>query len=144
MRRRRDGQIFCAKVFYKGVQIKRGDANEWNEIKYLKELRHVNVVQLEEYFDEEERIVIVCEYLEVNLYDILKCYKRLPESDVKTIARTLFGLLCHLAQRDIVHGDLVLQNLMLKSDDDPYTNLKMVDFNTCDTEKSRATLRKIT
>jgi len=39
VKRLRDGGIYCAKVFNKSASIKRGDANEHLEIKYLKHFR---------------------------------------------------------------------------------------------------------
>ncbi|KAL4472451.1 hypothetical protein ABPG74_018400 [Tetrahymena malaccensis] len=139
-----DNKVYCAKIFYKNVDIKRGDANEQNEIKYLKKLKHSNIVTIIEYFDDDEKIVIITEYLEITLYDVLKCYKKLSEQDVKVIAKTIFIILDHLQKHNLVHGDLVLQNFMLKKEDDQFDSLKMIDFNTVDTEENRSSIKKIT
>ena len=56
----------------------------------------------------------------------------------------ILKLLSIFEREGLVHGDLILQNFMLKREDDPFELLKMVDFNTIDTESNRKGCHQLT
>ncbi|CAD8145385.1 unnamed protein product [Paramecium pentaurelia] len=95
------------------------------EVKVLRLLRHLNIVELKEAFKRKGRIYLVFEYVERNLLEVLETSPNGLEP--LYIKKTIFQLLkaiycCH--QHDIVHRDIKPENLLISN-----TNvLKLCDF----------------
>lgn len=95
------------------------------EIRFLKELRHVHVVELLDVFPHKRNLMLVYEYLDCDLEHIINdASLRLRQADVKAFFRmALEGLAaCHASW--VLHRDFKPNNLLIGRDG----ALKLADF----------------
>ncbi|KAK4876825.1 hypothetical protein RN001_009331 [Aquatica leii] len=97
------------------------------EISLLKELRHKNVVMLEDVIMEEARLYLIFEFLSMDLKNYLNKIKSGKLMDPKLVQSYLYQinnaiLFCH--QRRVLHRDLKPQNLLIDKDG----LIKVADF----------------
>ncbi|VDP08687.1 unnamed protein product [Soboliphyme baturini] len=97
------------------------------EISLLKELRHPNVVRLEEVIMEENKLYLIFEYLSM---DLKKYLDAIPDSElmepmlVKSYLHQILEAVCFCHERRIIHRDLKPQNLLI----DSKGVIKLADF----------------
>ncbi|XP_034034483.1 serine/threonine-protein kinase 36 isoform X2 [Thalassophryne amazonica] len=94
------------------------------EIEILKDLQHPNIIQLLDSFETEKEVVVVTEYAEGQLFQILQYQGSLPERQVRDIACQLISALYYLHSHRIVHRDMKPQNILL----DKSGVMKLCDF----------------
>ncbi|XP_023014578.1 cyclin-dependent kinase 1 [Leptinotarsa decemlineata] len=97
------------------------------EISLLKELRHPNVVSLEDVMMEEQRLYLIFEFLSMDLRKYLDKIETGKFMDPKLVKSYLYQineaiLFCH--QRRVLHRDLKPQNLLITADG----VIKVADF----------------
>ena len=97
------------------------------EIRVLQKLRHPNVVKLYGWFEDEEVIYLVLEY--VSGKDLGKYFRdRLPEkSTVKKITKQLVKALMYMHRKKVIHRDIKLGNILI----DENLDIKVTDFGLC-------------
>ncbi|KAL0067223.1 TFIIH complex serine/threonine-protein kinase subunit kin28 [Marasmius tenuissimus] len=116
----------CAIKKIKVGQFKDGlDMSAIREVKYLRELKHQNVIELLDVFSSKTNLNLVLEFLDSDLEMIIKDRSLvfLP-ADIKSwMAMTFRGLeFCH--RNFVLHRDLKPNNLLIASNGD----LKIADF----------------
>ncbi|KAJ8917382.1 hypothetical protein NQ315_002406 [Exocentrus adspersus] len=97
------------------------------EISLLKELRHPNIVSLEDVMMEEKRLYLIFEFLSMDLKKYLDQIKTGEFMDPKLVKSYLYQineaiLFCH--QRRVLHRDLKPQNLLISKEG----IIKVADF----------------
>lgn len=97
------------------------------EISLLKELRHPNIVSLEDVMMEEQRLYLIFEFLTMDLKKYLDKIETGTYMDPKLVKSYLYQmneaiLFCH--QRRVLHRDLKPQNLLITMDG----KMKVADF----------------
>ncbi|TFK26240.1 CMGC/CDK/CDK7 protein kinase [Coprinopsis marcescibilis] len=101
------------------------DMSAIREVKYLRELKHPNVIELLDVFSSKKNLNLVLEFLDTDLEIVIRDRSLvfLP-ADIKSwMAMTLRGLeFCH--RNWILHRDLKPNNLLIASDG----QLKIADF----------------
>lgn len=114
----------CAARYKKGR-----DRSErtYTEIKVLQKLKHPNIIRLKGYFEDDETIYLVLEYISGK--DCSKFFKRnLPtKMQVKTIIRQLVESVMYIHKQGIVHRDIKLENILI----DKNFNIRLTDFGLC-------------
>ncbi|XP_010868724.2 serine/threonine-protein kinase 36 isoform X2 [Esox lucius] len=83
------------------------------EIDIMKGLQHPNIVLLLDSFETEREVVVVTEYAEGELFQILEDDGNLPETQVREIACQLVSALYYLHSHRILHRDMKPQNILL-------------------------------
>ena len=112
------GQKYAVKQFRKQTLTENEKKNNvFMEYKILKRLKHPNIVEVFDLYDEMRFISIVTEYCPGG--DVLNAViesGRLKEEQAKTCIKTLLGALQYLHQKGYVHRDLKPDNLLLMGD----------------------------
>uniref|UniRef100_A0A9J2PBW5 Protein kinase domain-containing protein n=1 Tax=Ascaris lumbricoides TaxID=6252 RepID=A0A9J2PBW5_ASCLU len=110
-------------------------ATTLREMSFLQELKHPNIVRLEEVIMEKTRLYLIFEYLEMDLRMFLDA---IPEGYEMSLTHVRFFMirvqksflyqmceaLCYCHQRGILHRDLKPQNLLVNSEG----VVKLADF----------------
>jgi len=101
-----------------------------NEIEIMKQLKHPNIMKLEELHESKNSIYLVLELLEGGeLLQFLWSKGSLTNSDHIQIMKSILNALAYMAEKNIMHRDLKPDNIILKNKDNTeFNNLKLVDF----------------
>ncbi|GKU95916.1 hypothetical protein SLEP1_g9213 [Rubroshorea leprosula] len=94
------------------------------EVKSLRKMNHPNIVKLKEVIREHDILYFVFEYMDCNLYQLMKDREKLfSESDVKNWCFQVFQALSYMHQRGYFHRDLKPENLLVTKE-----TIKIADF----------------
>ena len=133
------GKVFKAREISTGriLAVKRMSINHSEkkysniikEINLLKHLSHQNIVKYYDYFEEEDFIYLMMEYLEGGtLKDYINNKKEITEDEARIIIKQLLVALSYLHYTcDICHRDVKPENIMFKNKND-INELKLLDF----------------
>ena len=132
---------------YKGIKI---DTNEyvaikkmkkeytdWEECKSLKEvvalrtLKHANIVTLNELILEKNELIMVFEFIGVNLFEYLKNLEEIPEYKIRNIAFQALQGLAYMHKNNFFHRDIKPENILISGD-----QVKLADFGLAKEIKS--------
>ncbi|CAI2376954.1 unnamed protein product [Moneuplotes crassus] len=96
------------------------------EIALLKELQHPNIVSLQDIVLESSQLILIFEFLEQDLYNIIKAndFQGLEIPIVKSYLRQMLEGVAHCHSKKVLHRDLKPQNLLVSKDG----CLKLADF----------------
>uniref|UniRef100_A0A0G4GIZ4 Protein kinase domain-containing protein n=1 Tax=Chromera velia CCMP2878 TaxID=1169474 RepID=A0A0G4GIZ4_9ALVE len=99
----------------------------------LRKLVHPNVVKLKEVIRENDDLHFVFEYMEANLYHIMKDRtKNFPESKIRNIMYQTIAALAFIHKHGYFHRDLKPENLLVSKE-----SLKLADFGLAREIRSR-------
>ncbi|XP_042438778.1 cyclin-dependent kinase F-4-like [Zingiber officinale] len=94
------------------------------EVKSLRRMNHPNIVKLKEVIRENDILYFVFEYMEFNLYQIMKDRgKGFSEAEIRNWCFQIFQALSYMHQRGYFHRDLKPENLLVTKD-----IIKIADF----------------
>ncbi|CAH8313002.1 unnamed protein product [Eruca vesicaria subsp. sativa] len=94
------------------------------EVKSLRRMNHPNIVKLKEVIREHDILYFVFEYMECNLYQLMKDRQKLfAEGDIRNWCFQVFQGLSYMHQRGYFHRDLKPENLLVSKD-----IIKIADF----------------
>ncbi|EEF42474.1 cyclin-dependent kinase F-4 isoform X2 [Ricinus communis] len=84
------------------------------EVKSLRRMNHPNIVKLKEVIRENDILYFVFEYMDCNLYQLIKDRVKLfPEAEVRNWCFQVFQGLAYMHQRGYFHRDLKPENLLV-------------------------------
>ncbi|KAL4608625.1 serine/threonine-protein kinase 36 isoform X1 [Arapaima gigas] len=112
-RKKFSGQVVALKFIPKVGRSDKELRSLRREIDIMRGLRHPNIILLLDSFDTEQEVVVVTEYAEGELFQILEDDGSLPESQVQVIACQLVSALYYLHSHRILHRDMKPQNILL-------------------------------
>ncbi|XP_035383481.1 serine/threonine-protein kinase 36 isoform X2 [Electrophorus electricus] len=112
-RRKFSGQVVALKFIPKVGRTEKELRSLKREIDIMRGLKHPNIVLLLDSFETEREVVVVTEYAEGELFQILEDDGCLPESQVREIACQLVSALYYLHSHRILHRDMKPQNILL-------------------------------
>ncbi|XP_008512417.2 serine/threonine-protein kinase 33 isoform X3 [Equus przewalskii] len=104
------------------------------EVNILKSVKHEHVIHLEQVFETPKKMYLVMELCEDGeLKEILDRKGHFSENETRWIIQSLASAIAYLHNKDIVHRDLKLENIMVKSsfidaNDEMNLNIKVTDF----------------
>ena len=123
-RRRYTGQIVALKFVSKKGKSKKEIRNLRQEISILRSLNHPNIILMFDCFETDHEFCVVTEYAQGELFQILEDDQRLPETEVRKIAKQLVQALHYLHSHRIIHRDMKPQNVLIGS----HGTVKLCDF----------------
>eukprot|EP00605_Chrysophyceae_sp_TOSAG23-4_P000135 GSChrysophyteH1.ASY1.ANO1.154.1 assembled CDS len=103
------------------------------EIKFLKQLRHRNIVQLRDIITSKgcEQMEVACgslylafEYIEHDLGGLVDAKYRFSDISLKCVMKQVFDALAFLAENRIIHRDIKCSNILISS----HHYVKLADF----------------
>ncbi|XP_033833711.1 serine/threonine-protein kinase 36 [Periophthalmus magnuspinnatus] len=112
-RKKYSGQVVALKFMPKVGRSEKELRNLKREIEIMRDLQHPNIVQLFDSFETATEVVVVTEYAEGQLFQILEDDGSLPECQVREIACQLVSALYYLHSHRILHRDMKPQNILL-------------------------------
>ena len=114
----------CAAKYKKG---KDRSHRTLTEIKVLEKLKHKNIIRLKGYFEDDEMLYLVLEYMPCR--DCSKLFKhKLPtKSQTKNMMKQMIKAVAYIHKKGIVHRDIKLENVLV----DKHFNIKLIDFGLC-------------
>lgn len=120
------GQIFAAKTVAKAsIKNEKTKTKLLSEIKIHKSLKHANIVNFIDCFEDDVNVYILLEICpNQSLMELLKTRKRISEPEVRFFMVQIVGAIKYLHSRRVIHRDLKLGNIFF----DPEMNLKIGDF----------------
>ncbi|NXR48450.1 STK36 kinase, partial [Hippolais icterina] len=112
-RRKHSAQVVALKFIPKVGRLEKELKNLQREIEIVRDLRHPNIIQMLDSFETAKEVVVVTDYAEGELFQILEDDGSLPEDQVQTIAAQLISALYYLHSHRILHRDMKPQNILL-------------------------------
>lgn len=119
-------RVFALKVLH-GERASEGIKRTFqNEIQLLKKSPHQNVIQIYNYFeDDEQNMYIALEYCpNGSLMDLIKKTKGLEDSQFLSIAKQILSAITYMHSINVSHGDIKPDNILF----DEYNRPKLGDF----------------
>ena len=99
-----------------------------NEIKIMRHVRHENLIQLQEVYENERYVYLVLELLRGGeLFDFIVSKGHYSEKDAVLLMMRLISAVEYLSRKGIMHRDIKPENLILKEQDNK-TQVKLIDF----------------
>ena len=103
------------------------------EVCSLKKLNHANIVKLKEVIRENEELFFVFEYMEANLYEVMKGRdKPIPEARVRNLMYQMQQGLAFMHKHGFFHRDIKPENMLIKGE-----TVKVADFGLAREIRSR-------
>ncbi|XP_069507703.1 serine/threonine-protein kinase 36 [Ambystoma mexicanum] len=112
-RRKQSGQVVALKFIPKVGRLEKELKNLVREIDIMRGLRHPNIIRMLDSFETDKEVVVVTDYAEGELFQILEDDGNLPEEQVQDIACQLVSALYYLHSHRILHRDMKPQNILL-------------------------------
>ena len=126
--------------------ISKADLNEHrrarlkSEIELLKTLDHPNIVRLLEVYESDERVYLVFEYKNGDLYNYIQTKGPVSEMIAMEIFRQLVDAVDYCHKKNVVHLDIKLENILI---DDSTLEIHLADFGfACYFEEGTTKLEK--
>jgi calcium-dependent protein kinase len=92
------------------------ESDLFNEIRILKSLDHPNIIKIYEFFSDDINYYIITEYSEEgDLYGKIVKISYFNERVVCNIMKQIFSAVAYLHSKNIIHGDLKLENILIDS-----------------------------
>jgi cell cycle serine/threonine-protein kinase CDC5/MSD2 len=120
------GHIYAAKTVAKAsIKNEKTKTKLLSEIKIHKSLKHANIVNFVDCFEDDVNVYILLEICpNQSLMELLKTRKRITEPEVRYFMVQIVGAIKYLHSVRVIHRDLKLGNIFF----DPQMNLKIGDF----------------
>uniref|UniRef100_A0A0N4ZBC3 Protein kinase domain-containing protein n=1 Tax=Parastrongyloides trichosuri TaxID=131310 RepID=A0A0N4ZBC3_PARTI len=107
-----------------------------NEIKVLRKLKHPNIVQLLDTFDEKQYVYLVMELVTGGeLFDRIVAKGSYTEKDASDLIRQVLEAVAFMHDNGVVHRDLKPENLLYYNQDEE-SKIMISDFGLSKTEES--------
>ncbi|KAF7267525.1 calcium/calmodulin-dependent protein kinase type 1-like [Rhynchophorus ferrugineus] len=131
----RPGEMYAVKIIDKKALKGKEDSLE-NEIKVLRRLKHPNIVQLLETFEDKTKVFLVMELVTGGeLFDRIVEKGSYTEKDASDLIRQVLEAVDYMHEQGVVHRDLKPENLLYYSPDED-SKIMISDFGLSKMEES--------
>ncbi|XP_018578858.1 calcium/calmodulin-dependent protein kinase type 1 [Anoplophora glabripennis] len=131
----RSGMMYAVKIIDKKALKGKEDSLE-NEIKVLRRLKHPNIVQLLETFEDKSKVYLIMELVTGGeLFDRIVEKGSYTEKDAADLIRQVLEAVDYMHEQGVVHRDLKPENLLYYSPDED-SKIMISDFGLSKMEDS--------
>lgn len=114
VRHKKTGELRAMKKIPKHQNSNVDSSSIEKEIKILRNLDHPHIIKIYEFFQDSNFYYLINEFAELgDLSNIIEDEKYLDEKTVKIIMRQLLSSVAYLHSKNIIHGDLKLENILI-------------------------------
>lgn len=122
------GVVYAIKIFKKNCLEEVDSVRLMNEVKIMQELKHKNIVDFHDFYDEENSYYLVIEKMDGgDLLERLEIVTVFKEDRVCQIFKDVVDAVEFMHSRNIAHRDLKLENLLLDTTS-VSASVKLADF----------------
>jgi calcium/calmodulin-dependent protein kinase I len=122
------GESFAIKIVTKSKLTQEDETALKDEIAVLKELKHPNIIQLYDVYEERDFYYLVTEQMAGGeLFDRIVQKSYYNEKEARDVCKILFEAMAYCHSHKVAHRDLKPENLLLLSSDND-SNIKIADF----------------
>jgi len=124
------GQKVAVKVVNKQPDKPKQDENLRKEVEILQQLKHPNIVNCLDFFEDKKCFHVVMEFLQGGeVFDKLVQKQHYSELEARELVLVLLNAIKYCHDRSIVHRDLKCENLLLVSKESNHLgSIKVADF----------------
>lgn len=112
-RKKYTGHVVALKFIPKAGKAEKDLKNLKHEIEIMASLKHNNVIELLDHFETDKDFVVVTEFAEGELFQILEDDGKLSEEQVREITCQLLSALYYIHSHRILHRDMKPQNVLI-------------------------------
>ena len=112
-RKKFTGHVVALKFIPKAGKAQKDLKNLRREIEIMSGLKHANIIELLDHFETDDEVVVVTEFAEGELFQILEDDGKLLEEQIQSIACQLLSALYYIHTHRILHRDMKPQNILL-------------------------------
>jgi serine/threonine protein kinase len=117
-------EIFAAKVYHQKSEL---DQLFFNEINWLEMFKHSAIIQIKDYFIQNDLKIIFLELCKYDLFDYLELYGFLNINQIKNKMKPIFEAISLIHNHDAAHCDIKIENIGIMENGD----FKLIDFGSC-------------
>eukprot|EP01062_Namystynia_karyoxenos_P005692 TRINITY_DN11970_c0_g1_i1.p1 TRINITY_DN11970_c0_g1~~TRINITY_DN11970_c0_g1_i1.p1 ORF type:complete len:375 (+),score=155.39 TRINITY_DN11970_c0_g1_i1:100-1224(+) len=118
------GEERAIKVMHKSTLTGKKADMVAHEKEILRRVRCPYIVKLYECIETEDRVFMVLERMDTDLYEWIRHNKKLCEQDASKVARALLTAVNYLHQHNVVHRDIKPENILINDVD----TVRLADF----------------
>ena len=125
-------QTRAMKIIKKDTLLLQDDDHKFlKEIEILKEIDHMNIIKIYEYYEDNDNYYLITEYISGGeLYDTIIKWSFFDEINAKKIFRQIISAVAYMHNENIIHRDLKPENILVDSDKGDEITIKLIDFGT--------------
>lgn len=112
-RKKYTGYVVALKFIPKAGKSPKDLKNLKKEIEIMSDLKHANIIEMLDSYETEKEVVVVTEFAEGELFQILEDDGKLSENQVNDITCQLLSALFYLHSHRILHRDMKPQNVLI-------------------------------
>ena len=125
---RKSGLKFAVKIVDRKTVSKSSESSFRQEVKIMQMLDHPNIIKCYDFFEEEKYFYLVEEFVDGGeLYDRIAAKHVYNEREARDLINILLSTIAYCHNKDIVHRDLKLENLLLAHEGDD-AEIKVADW----------------
>jgi serine/threonine protein kinase len=128
IKNRDTGRLAAVKVQKKSGMQEEDKLAVLEEVRIMKLLKHRNIVQFIDFFDEEDNMYVVIEYLAGGtMFDRVVKKDHYNEKEARDLIYIFLKAVQHCHDRNVIHRDIKPENMLMVSESDD-ADVKLADF----------------
>ena len=128
VKNRKSGKLAAAKIMHKRKMDDEDMKSVLDEVNIMRQLKHPNVVEFIDYFDEATEMYVVIEYCKGGtVFDRVIKKDHYSEKEARDLINIFLQTLKFCHERDIVHRDIKPENMLMVDENDD-ADVKLADF----------------
>jgi serine/threonine protein kinase len=125
---RESGQPRAIKIMERSILTGKKADMVAHEKEILRRTQHDSIIYLHECLTTQDRVFMVMDLMEGDLFDYIVKRKKLAEVDAATIMKQLLSSVAYLHSISVIHRDIKPENILVSDKGDGKIQIKLADF----------------